>query len=237
MKDKDIQISVHVSLVMLTLTGQGRLAVLRKEDKASSTWSLPKTAWRAGRESLGDAARRVLETETGQEDVLLRQMGAHAGNGLTSLSVAYLALLPREDIHVRSLDARIVPIGPGWGTPEDGDVLEMALGQWKKTRPLQGTDIFALLPDPENFLVSELRQVFHAVASITSEPYQADASNFQKFLERKFLAKGIIEKNPEKKQAPGHKAACAYRFCLGTKNVAQEGERYGRMEPEQSHSG
>ena len=217
--------SVAVDVVLLS-AADGHLwslALRRAQHPFKGRYSLPGT-FVGMRESLDDAARRVLAEKAGLRDVFLEQLytfGAPRRDPRTRvISVAYYALVPRERLEAipamtGALLARVdVPWEGETGGPvelasnqavlplafDHADILGMAV---KRLRgKLDYTPIgFQLLP--HTFTLAQLQRVHETVLE---RPLNKDS------FRRRMLASGLLEATGEEQRDVGHRPAEFYRF-------------------------
>jgi ADP-ribose pyrophosphatase YjhB (NUDIX family) len=160
------------------------------------------------KESLDEAAQRILYDLTGLKDVFLEQLYAFGeierDPGERVISVAYYALLKAQDLdheHVEKHGARWCPVNECNHLIMDHDVMrDRALKRLQyraKSQPIG----FELLP--RNFTIPQLQNLYEAI-------YQKkfDNRNFRK----KLLAMDILEKLEVKDKTTSKKGAFLYRF-------------------------
>lgn len=188
----------------------GNLQVLlfqRQVDPFSGEWSLIGGLVNED-EHLSDAARRVLITFTGLEDVFLEQLAtfgkADRDPGGRVVSILYWSLIKLDDLHRDTANAH----GARWfGLDELPEVVldhrdMVSLGIDKlvsnaKTSPLG----FELLP--EQFTLPQLKQLYDAIYG-----KHIDDRNFRK----KILSTGLLMKQNKKDKSTSKKGAFLYQF-------------------------
>jgi 8-oxo-dGTP diphosphatase len=175
--------SIAVDVALLTVTQDGRLAVLlheRKEHYEAGRWALPGTFVRMD-ETLRDAALRALREkvgETGQEPRQLRVFDAvDRDNRGRVMSVAHVDLVPPG--RLEGTTGTLLPIDPTTRQPVlpdrqgglsfDHDQIVEAAVEWAR-------DAYRERPDPrhligEEFTLLELQRVHEAVLG---RPWQKD---------------------------------------------------------------
>jgi 8-oxo-dGTP diphosphatase len=160
------------------------------------------------KESLEDAAQRILLNLTGIKDVFLEQLFAFGGTerdpGERVISVAYYALLKAQDLdteHVELHGARWCPVSDSpdliFDHKEMRDKALLRLQRIAKSRPIG----FELLP--RKFTIPQLQSLYEAI-------YQKkfDNRNFRK----KLLTMNILEQLGVKDKTSSKKGAYLYRF-------------------------
>ncbi len=172
------------------------------------------------KESLDDAASRILRNITGLESVYLKQSFAYGDPlrdpGARVISVAYYALIAIRDINKRLAEAN----GVSWLSltklPEL--IFDHPLMVRRALKDLQNQIKikpvgFELLP--EKFTLVQLQDLYEAIYMRT-----VDKRNFRK----KILSMGILEKLVEKERETSKKGAYYYKFNEGTyRNLIQNG--------------
>jgi ADP-ribose pyrophosphatase YjhB (NUDIX family) len=183
------------------------LLVKRSFDPAKGKWSLA-GGFVKERESVDEAASRILRKLTGLEEIWLRQSHAYGDcqrdPGARVISVAYYSL-----ITIRDLDSEIVkkngahwrPVGklPNLIFDHTG-MYEKAIGDLQeqvRTSPV----CFELLP--EKFTLVQLQDLYEAI-----NRKKSDKRNFRK----KILSMGILEKLDDKEKETSKKGAYYFKF-------------------------
>jgi len=185
------------------------LAVKRQMDPARGEWSLI-GGFPGEKESLDDAAARILHQLTGLTDIYMDQLYAHSrpdrDPGARVISVSYYALIKISDHN----EVLAQEHGAEWFSLSEvpalifdhNEMVEMALQLLRrqaKTKPVG----FELLP--EKFTLPQLQALYEAI-------YQKalDRRNFRKNV----LSMGLLEKLDEKDKAGSRKGAWLYRFNM-----------------------
>ena len=195
------------------------LLIKRSFDPRKGSWSLA-GGFVEQRESLDEAASRVLRTHTGLERIYLKQSYSYGETnrdpGARVISTAYCALIAIRDINQELAEKSEAHWRTISGLPElifDHSVMvARALSDLQdqiKVKPVG----FELLP--EKFTLVQLQDLYEAI-------YQKkiDKRNFRK----KILSMGIIEKLDEKEKKTSKKGAYYYKFNKeGYKKLEQNG--------------
>jgi 8-oxo-dGTP diphosphatase len=183
------------------------LLVKRSFDPAKGKWSLA-GGFVKDRESLDDAASRVLRKLTGLEKIYLSQSLAYGESqrdpGARVISVAYFSLITIRDInnelskkngaHWRSID-RVPEL-----IFDHREMFEKALKDLQNQMMAKPIG-FELLP--EKFTLVQLQDLYERIFRRKS-----DKRNFRK----KILSMGILEKLDEKERETSKKGAYYYKF-------------------------
>lgn len=160
-------------------------------------------------ETTEEAARRILKTQTGVEDVYLEQLATFDGPKRDPfgrvISVAYLALVPSEHVVLKTTDRyEDVAWRPVDELPELAyDHSRMASDAIRRLRAkLEYTNVaWSLLP--EVFSLTELQNIYEA---ILDRPL--DKRNFRK----KMLSLRLLAASGKKRKGSAHRPAELYRF-------------------------
>jgi len=183
------------------------LLIKRSFDPAKGRWSLA-GGFVKERESLDEAASRILRKLTGLEKIWLSQSFTYGETqrdpGARVISVAYFSLITARDFNNESSKKN----GTHWRSidrlPElifdHNEMLEKALKDLQNqitVRPIA----FELLP--EKFTLVQLQDLYEAVFRRKS-----DKRNFRK----RILSMGILEKLDEKERETSKKGAFYYKF-------------------------
>lgn len=177
------RVAVAVDVACFALR-EGRLAILlvqRREEPFSGAWALPGGVVR-GRETLGDAATRLLAERTGLRVAYLEQLYTFDDpdrdpRGRT-LSVAHYALLPRAEAFAPQAGRGVGALR--WAPADDLPPLAFdhaRIAAYARQRLAQKIAYapLAFLLLPEQFTMADLRHVHEA---IEGRPY-THLSNFQ----------------------------------------------------------
>lgn len=185
------------------------LLVKRQMEPARGEWSLM-GGFLGERESLDEAAARILNQLTGLSDVYLDQLYAHSNPdrdpGARVISVSYYALIKISEHNQEQAKEH----GAEWFKLPDlpelifdhNEMVEMALQLLRnqaRTKPVG----FELLP--EKFTLPQLQSLYEAIYQ-----KELDRRNFRKNI----LSMGMLEKLDEKDKSGSRKGAWLYRFNL-----------------------
>jgi 8-oxo-dGTP diphosphatase len=160
-------------------------------------------------ESLGEAAFRELQEETGLEKVYLEQLFTFGEVDRDPrgrvVSVAYYALVKLSDHRVQAAtDARDAQWFPVWDTPtlafDHASIVTMAMERLKGKVRYQPIG-FELLP--KKFTLTQLQKLYEVILE-----RELDKRNFRK----KILAMEILLELDEVEKGVAHRAARLYRF-------------------------
>jgi ADP-ribose pyrophosphatase YjhB (NUDIX family) len=160
------------------------------------------------KESLDEAARRILYELTGLSDIYLEQLNAYGeidrDPGERTISVAYFALLKIQNLdpeHVRKHGAHWVPISKLPKLIFDHNLMvQKAIRRLRRRAKSEPTG-FELLP--RKFTLPQLQGLYEEI-------YQThfDNRNFRK----KVLSMGILKKFNDKDKSTSKKGAYYYKF-------------------------
>ncbi len=183
------------------------LLIKRSFEPARGKWSLAGGFVRE-KESLDEAASRILLQLTGLRDVYMEQSYTHGrisrDPGARVISTSYSALIKIQDI-----DSRLKELnGAQWQSLtrlprlifDHRDMVDRALAELRmqvKVKPIG----FALLP--EKFTLVQLQDLYEAIYQ-----REIDKRNFRK----KILSMNILEKLDEKERETSKKGAYYYKF-------------------------
>jgi len=183
------------------------LLIKRSFEPARGMWSLAGGFVRE-KESLDEAASRILLQLTGLRDVYMEQSYTHGrinrDPGARVVSTSYSALIKIQDI-----DSRLKELnGAQWQSLtrlprlifDHRDMVDRALAELRmqvKVKPIG----FALLP--EKFTLVQLQDLYEAIYQ-----REIDKRNFRK----KILSMNILEKLDEKERETSKKGAYYYKF-------------------------
>ncbi len=183
------------------------LLIKRSLEPSKGKWSLA-GGFVKGKESLDEAASRILRKLTGLEKIYLKQSYSFGeverDPGARVISIAYFALIAIRDISKELAEQN----GAHWrsisGLPElifdHSEMVKKALTDLQnqiKVKPVG----FELLP--EKFTLVQLQDLYEAIYRKS-----VDKRNFRK----KILSMGILEKLDEKEKETSKKGAYYYKF-------------------------
>lgn len=184
------------------------LLVKHGEGISKGKWALP-GGWITYRESLDEAAHRILNLLTGVKDLYLEQLKAFGAvnrfPGKRVVTVAYYTLIRDADYDLvagfTASDAKWFSISEIPELPYDhNEILNYALDQLKnkvKQEPIG----FNLLP--KKFTLLQLQSLYESILQL-----KLDKPNFR----RKILGMGLLIDCDEKQDNVSHRAAKLYRF-------------------------
>ncbi len=183
------------------------LLIKRSFEPALGQWSLA-GGFLQEKESLDDAASRVLHTLTGLSDVYMEQLYTYGETerdpGARVISTAYSAL-----IGIHELDPEVRrKSGAHWRSLSNlpdlifdhRKMVDRALGELVETVKVRPVG-FELLP--EKFTLVQLQNLYEAI-----HQRSIDKRNFRK----KILSMELLEKQEEKEKVTSKKGAWYYRF-------------------------
>lgn len=207
-KQEDRQLVAVDCIIFGFDKGLLRLLLLKRSlEPGSGKWSLA-GGFLNRKESLIEAASRVLCNLTGLENVFLEQLYAYGDPGRDPggrvVSVTYFALLKVEDYN-KDL---VIENGAHWRPIEDvpellfdhGEMVEKALNRLRlvaKSQPIG----FELLPT--KFTLPQLQSLYEAIYQ-----KELDKRNFRK----KILSMDLLDKLDEKDKNSSKKGAFLYMF-------------------------
>jgi 8-oxo-dGTP diphosphatase len=183
------------------------LLIKRSFEPMKGNWSLA-GGFVEEKESLDEAAARILRTHTGLEKIYLKQSGSYGETdrdpGARVISTAYCALIAIRDINSQLAERTKAH----WRSISDlpdlifdhSEMVAKALSDLQdqvKVKPVG----FELLP--EKFTLVQLQDLYEAIYR-----RKIDKRNFRK----KILSMGILEKLDEKERETSKKGAFYYRF-------------------------
>lgn len=190
-------LAVAVDIIIIT-PENGHIKILlirRKNDPYKGKWALP-GGFVKEKEELIDAAERELKEETGVSGVNLEQLYAFGGverdpRGRV-VSVAYIALQPKETIVRADTDAMDADWFPIYDLPElafDHDEIVNHALTWLKHK-LEHSQICRYLL-PEKFTIDELQLVYEAVLGnhLDEKEFSKEVLNSGKLIEVKSKGK------------------------------------------------
>ncbi|WP_330443954.1 NUDIX hydrolase [Flavobacterium sp. C4GT6] len=184
------------------------LLVQHGEGIRKGEWGLP-GGWIRERESIDNAAHRLLADLTGLDSIYLEQLKAFGEPNRFPLgrviTIGYFALIKKEDYDVRAgftaSDAKWYKIADIPKLIYDhNDILDYSL-EHLRNRVRQAPVGFNLLP--EKFTLFELMKLYEEILGI-----EMDKSNFR----RKILRMKLLVELDEKQKDVSHRAAKLYEF-------------------------
>jgi len=201
--------AVTVDVLVFTFqAGELKLLLIQRgRPPAEGMWAIPGGFVNID-ESLKRAAWRELNEETGVHAAYLRQLGAfgHPDRDPREriITVAYLALLPVDRLHIQAgsdaMDARLFGLQK---LPElafdHAKILRRAHERLRQNFADASTALHLL---PETFTMSQLRRVHEQVLGET-----LDKRNFSK----KMQTAGLVAPTGEKQKVGAHRPAALYR--------------------------
>ncbi|MFV5697242.1 NUDIX hydrolase [Flavobacterium sp. ZT3R17] len=184
------------------------LLVQHAEGISKGKWGLP-GGWIKKKESIDNAAHRLLGELTGLDNIFLEQLKAFGDPDRFPLrrviTIGYYALIKRADYNVKAgftaADAKWYKINEIPDLIYDhNEILDYSLKQLRN-RVRQAPIGFNLLP--EKFTLLELMHLYEEVLGV-----EMDKSNFR----RKILHMKLLLALDEKQQDVSHRAAKLYKF-------------------------
>ncbi|MBW3243675.1 NUDIX hydrolase [Epibacterium sp. DP7N7-1] len=201
-----------VDIVVMTIEKEQLCVLLhrRAQEPCQGTWSLPGGWVRTNEDvSVEAAAHRVLRDKVGMPAYHLEQLAVFSSAKRDprgwSLSVAHIALVPREQlVELNPEIDRLVPVGEAESIVtafDHGQIIKAA------AQRLRGKGVYSTLPASllsEGFSLPRLREVYEIVTGS-----KIDMSSFR----RKVLDLGFVEETGEKEILPGaRKPSVLYRL-------------------------
>lgn len=208
--EKSVMNSITIDCVIFGFD-KGVLEVLlvqHGEGIRKGEWGLP-GGWIREKESIDNAAHRLLEDLTGLKNMYLEQLKAFGEPNRFPLgrviTIGYFALIKLEDYHLQpgftASDAKWYKITEIPKLIYDhNEILNYSLEQLR-LRVRHAPIGFNLLP--EKFTLFELMQLYEEILGI-----EMDKSNFR----RKILSMKLLVQLDEKQKDVSHRAAKLYRF-------------------------
>ncbi|HEU4789735.1 MAG TPA: NUDIX domain-containing protein [Flavobacterium sp.] len=184
------------------------LLVQHAEGESVGKWGLL-GGWLRKKESIDDAAQRILYELTSLDNIYLEQLKAFTDpnrvSGRRVVTIAYYTLVNREDYNIK---ASVTLREAKWYKINDipnlifdhNEILDFSLMQLRN-RVRQAPIGFNLLP--EKFTLLQLMHLYEEILGI-----ELDKSNFR----RKILHMKLLVPLDEKQQDVSHRAAKLYRF-------------------------
>ncbi|PZX93812.1 NUDIX hydrolase [Flavobacterium aquariorum] len=184
------------------------LLVQHAEGESTGKWGLL-GGWLRKKESIDDAAQRILYELTSLDNIYLEQLKAFTNPNRVSkrrvVTIAYYTLVNREDYNIK---ASVTLREAKWYKINDipnlifdhNEILDFSLMQLRN-RVRQAPIGFNLLP--EKFTLLQLMHLYEEILGI-----ELDKSNFR----RKILHMKLLVPLDEKQQDVSHRAAKLYKF-------------------------
>lgn len=203
-------IRVATDAVIFTVRMDQLMVLLIQMKKApyEDKWAVPGGLIEQS-ETTESAARRILSSQTGVKDAHLEQLATFDDPKRDKLgrtvSVAYVALVPSEDVLLKTTDKyKDVRWWSVDGLPalayDHKEIVATAAARLRAK--LEYTNIvWSLLP--ETFALSQLQDVYEVILGRT-----IDKRNFR----RNILELGLVEATGKKSQGGAHRPAELYRF-------------------------
>ncbi len=206
-----LQIIATVDAVILTIDGGALKVVLheRPNDPFQGMAALPGGYIREDEDkNAEDAMRRVLSDKAGLSGFYLEQLATYSGPDRDprgwSISVAYLALVPADQLKIDKSKAALFPVDDLPALPFDhGRILHDAVQR------LRGKGAYSTLPASllsKTFTLSEMHAAYEVALGM-----QIDASSFR----RKVLALNILKDRAEMRQDGNKRPAKTYALKEG----------------------
>jgi 8-oxo-dGTP diphosphatase len=170
------------------------------------------------KESVEEAARRVLLQTTGLKDILLEEVGSFSNpdrdTGARVISIAYVALI-RIDKHDKDL---VRENGAHWWPvtklpPLVFDHDHIFLKSLELLQDKAGSEVIGKELLPDKFTLMELRNLYEAIFQKKLDP-----GNFRK----RVLSAGVLERLDQKNTTESKKGAFYYQFQYGGKDLKNE---------------
>lgn len=184
------------------------LLIQMKKKPFAGVWALPGGLIRE-REELDAAAKRVLHEETNIQNIYLEQLYTF-GDVIRDpagrvVSVAYLALIPSEELHLKTIskyaDVRWWRFSELPRLAYDHNEIAAYAKQRLEWKLEYTNAAWSLLP--ERFTLTDLQKVYEAILG-----RKIDKRNFRK----KILSLGLLEGAGEKIARGAYRPATSYRF-------------------------
>lgn len=206
--------SVTADIVILTIDDDNDLNILlikRGDYPYKDKWAIPGGFMEVGKESIDETASRELEEETGISDVYLKQLYTFGNIGrdprTTVISVAYMALVPKNMLHIvagdDAKDAKLFKIkydvnGIIFNNEnitiyesdlafDHSEIIRMAITRLRNRIDYED-DAFNLLKNKESFTISELKKIYETIHN-----KQFNLANFRKAFIKKYVDSGKVE--------------------------------------------
>ena len=205
--------SVTADIVIFTLDDEDDLNILlikRGGYPYKDYWAIPGGFLNVGIESIDDAAARELKEETNVDKVYLKQLYTFGDLGrdprTTVISVAYMALVPKQMLDIRAgddaQDARLFKIkyevdgllfvnGKTKIREKDlafdhAKIIKMAIPRLRNRIDYED-DAFNLLKNKEEFTISELKKIYETIKN-----EKLNLPNFRKAFLREYVETGKV---------------------------------------------
>jgi len=199
-----------VDAVLLVIDDDMLKVLLHKRPNApfQGAWALPGGYIHVDDDDDTDGAiQRIMADKTGLEDIYLEQLRSYSGTARDprgwSVSIAHLALVPRDDLDMNGVGDNVALCDVGSLPPLAFDheaIVSDALAR------LRGKGGYSSLPAsllPETFTLLELRRAYEIALS-----ERIDASAFR----RKIMSLQMIEETGETSKEASSRPAAVYRL-------------------------
>lgn len=193
------KLSLTVDILIFTIDNDFNLQILlKKRDHYpyKGCWAIP-GGFVGIDESVEDAAKRVMKSKTGVSDIHMEQLYTFGDKDrdprMRIVSVAYLALMPRESVANLSSDLAFfsVPLDEIELAFDHREIISVAIERMRGK--LYYTDIaLKLMKDSNKFTIYELQKIHEAI-----ESKEYDISNFRRHFKKRYEETGVVEKTDE----------------------------------------
>lgn len=221
------RLSLTTDILIFTIDDEHRLQILlnqRSDFPYKGAWALP-GGFVGMKESLDEAATRILFQKTGLSDLHLEQLYTFGETGrdprMRIVTVAYIALMPRDSLYHPEKDSAFFRIVPKENTftflgTEQISEEALAFDHQKIIRiavqRMQGklhyTDIaLRLLKDPDRFTLFELQKIYETI-----EDKKYDTPNFRRYFKNRYEQTGLVEKTGEMSTEFSKRPSSYYRL-------------------------
>ncbi len=224
--------SVTADIIVFTIDDDDALSLLlirRGGYPYKGYWAIPGGFLNAGAESIDEAAARELRDETNVDHAFLQQLYTFGNPGrdprTTVISVAYTALIPKNELHIKAGDdaseAALFKIKYDIGgivfyndrntiteaelAFDHAEIIRTAITRLRNRIDYE-PDAFSLLKDKEAFTISELKRIYETIKNTT-----LDLPNFRKTFLRNYVETGRVEALDTTAATRG-RSARLYRF-------------------------
>lgn len=216
--------SVTTDIVIFTIDQNDDLNILlikRGCHPYKNCWAIPGGFLEVSKESLDDAASRELKEETNVDNVYLKQLYTFGDPNrdprTTVISVAYMALVPKESLNVKAgddaSDAQLFKIKYDVNgiifyndtttlaetdlAFDHNEIIRTAITRLRNRIDYED-DAFNLLKNRKSFTISELKRIYDTIKNTT-----LDLPNFRKMFLREYVASGKVVELDETIQSKG----------------------------------